>query len=184
MSILFLWREELVIVTFAVWNKRPESFLQNTRGQQGCQFGFFEARFCNFGFFWTPLAFLAIKKARLNLAFSERLGSSKILSELHIHYKSLLTRACDHAGYTEYCKYFTVALKMIDVIDKNQMHDSVIAGKENASEDWNCIISMFLTRFKVYFGFGLHVLCVYALKLLSVIFLGDKVWLFLVKIVW
>jgi len=27
-------------------------------------------------------------------------------------------------------KYFTVALKMIDVIDKKQMYDSVITGKE------------------------------------------------------
>jgi len=30
MSILFLWRRELVIVTYNVWNKMPESFLQIT----------------------------------------------------------------------------------------------------------------------------------------------------------
>jgi len=43
---------------------------------------------------------------------------------------------------------------MIDVIDKKQMYDSAITGKENASKDWNCIISMFLTSFNVYFVFG------------------------------
>ena len=31
---------------------------------------------------------------------------------------------------------------MIDVIDKKQKYDSVITGKENASKEWNCIISM------------------------------------------
>jgi len=43
---------------------------------------------------------------------------------------------------------------MVDVINKKQMYDSVITGKEkNASKDWNCIISMFLTSFNVYFVF-------------------------------
>jgi len=42
---------------------------------------------------------------------SERLGSGKTLSELHIHYKSLLTRVYDHAGHKESCKDFTVSLK-------------------------------------------------------------------------
>jgi len=41
------------------------------------------------------------------------------VSELHIHYKSFVTKVYYHAGYTEYCKKFTVALKMIDVVDKN-----------------------------------------------------------------
>jgi len=50
----------------------------------------------------------------------------------------------DHAGCTEYCKYFAVAIKMINDIDKKQMYDSVIMRQENASKDWNCIISMFL----------------------------------------
>jgi len=54
---------------------------------------------------------------------SERLGSSKTLSDLHIHYKALMKRVYDHAGCTEYCKDFTVALKMIDVIDKKQMYN-------------------------------------------------------------
>jgi len=79
------------------------------------------------------LAFLEIKKARkilLFLAFfqSDRLRSDKTLSELHIHYKSLVARVYYQAGCTEYCKNFTVALKMIDVIDEKQMHDSVITG--------------------------------------------------------
>jgi len=42
-----------------------------------------------------------------------------------------------------YCKDFAVAQKIIDAIDKKQMHDSVIRGKVNASKDWNLIISMF-----------------------------------------
>jgi len=41
-----------------------------------------------------------------------------ILSELRNHYKSHLTRVYGHAGCTEFCKGFAVALKMIDVIDK------------------------------------------------------------------
>ena len=43
---------------------------------------------------------------------------------------------------------------MIDIIDKKQMHNSVIMGKEYASKDWTCVISMFLTSFNVYFVFG------------------------------
>jgi len=31
---------------------------------------------------------------------------------------------------------------------------TVFKGKENASKKWNCIISMFLTSFNVYFMFG------------------------------
>jgi len=48
-------------------------------------------------------------------------------------------------------KYFTGALK---VIDKKQMYDSSIAGKENAPKEWNCIILMFLRSFYIYFVFG------------------------------
>jgi len=78
--------------------------------------------------------FLEIKNARQNLDFlayfkSDRLGSGKILSELLTHYKSLATRVSFHVGCTEYCKNFTVALKMIDVIDKKTKHDSVTTGK-------------------------------------------------------
>ena len=51
-------------------------------------------------------------------------------------------------------KKFTFDLKMINVIDKKQIYDSVIVGKENASKEWNYIISMFLMSFNVYFVFG------------------------------
>jgi len=44
-------------------------------------------------------------------------------------------RVYDHAGCTECCKDFTVALKMIGVIGKKQICDSVITRKEYASED-------------------------------------------------
>ena len=59
------------------------------------------------------------------------------------------------------------------------MYDSVMTGKENTSKDWNCITSMFLTSFNVYFVFGyvwvlmsilslvMNVFCVCALRLLS-----------------
>ena len=44
---------------------------------------------------------------------------------------------------------------MINAIDKKQMYDNVIMGKENASKECNCcIIPMFLTSFDVYFVFG------------------------------
>jgi len=55
------------------------------------------------------------------LFVSESLGSGKTLSELHIHYKYLLTTVCDHAGCKEYCKDFTVALKLVNVFNKKQM---------------------------------------------------------------
>jgi len=47
------------------------------------------------------------------------------------------------------------------------MYDNVITGKENASKEYNYIMSMFLTSFNVYFVFGYTCLCVDALKLLS-----------------
>jgi len=43
-------------------------------------------------------------------------------------------RVYDHAGYKEYCKGFTVALNIIDVIYKKQMSDRVITEKENTSK--------------------------------------------------
>ena len=69
--------------------------------------------------FLTHSLFLKIKKGRQNLAFlSEWPDSGKAFSELHIHYKSLLERVCDHAGFKEYGKDFAVALKMLDVFEK------------------------------------------------------------------
>jgi len=76
---------------------------------------------------------------------------------------------------------------MIDGIDQKQTYHNVITGKENASKEWNCITSMFLTGFNVYFVFGYAYFCVFALKLLSVFFLaflGGKIWLFLMKTGW
>jgi len=46
----------------------------------------------------------------------DRIGSVKTLYELHIHYKHLVTRVYYHARCTEYCKKFSVALKMIYAI--------------------------------------------------------------------
>ena len=60
---------------------------------------------------------------------------------------------------------------MIDVIDKKQVYNKVIMGKENASKDWNCIISMFLTSFNVYFVFGYACFMCICLK--------TTIWLFL-----
>jgi len=91
---------------------------------------FFKPDFEILAFFERLRLFLEIKKARQNLSFFqfERLGSGKTLSNLHIYYKYLLTRVCDHAGCKEYCNDFTVAVKTIDTIDKKQMYDSVITG--------------------------------------------------------
>ena len=102
------------------------------------------------------------------------------MSEPHIHYKSLLKRIYNHAGCTKYRNYFTVSLKMINVIDKKQMYHNVITGNENVSEEWNSITSVFLTSFRL-----MSILClvmyisyVFALKLLSGFF-WEKVWFFL-----
>jgi len=127
-------------------------------------------------------------KIRFFLAFfqSEWLGSGKALSELHIHYKSLLKRVYNHAECTKYWKDFTVALKMIDAIDKKQVHDSVIVGKENASKEWDCIMPMFLTSFMSILCLVMHILCICcktATRIFSVFF-WDKIWLFSVKTGW
>jgi len=107
----------------------------------------------------THLAFFENQKTPETSGFfdffqSERLGPGKTLSELHIHYKSLLTKVYDPAGWKEYCKDFTVALKMLNSVNKKQMYDSVIKRKENASKDWNCIISIFPTSSNIHFAFG------------------------------
>jgi len=38
------------------------------------------------------------------------------------------------------------------------MYDSVFTGKEMAFNNWNCILSMFLTGFNIYFCLATHVL--------------------------
>jgi len=67
--------------------------------------------------FWLLLEIKNIQTKSCYLQL-ERLGSGKTLPELHIHYKSFLTRVYDHAGCTEYCKDSTVAVKTTDGIDK------------------------------------------------------------------
>jgi len=42
----------------------------------------------------------------------------------------------DHKGSKEYCKDFTVVLKIFDVFNKKQMYDSVFTGKEIADKIW------------------------------------------------
>jgi len=65
---------------------------------------------------------------------------------------------------------------MIYVIDKKQM-GSVITGKEYASKDWTCVISMFLTSFNVYFVCGCACFMCICLKIAIWLF-WHKVWLF------
>jgi len=151
----------------------------------------FGSQSLKFWHFLTPLAFLEIKKAGkiwIFLAYfqSDRLGSGKTLSELHLQCKCLATSVYCHAGCTEYCKKFTVALKMIDVIDKKQMRNSVITGKEYVSRGWTCVISMFLTSFNVYFVCGCACFICMCPKTAIWLFLAflDKVWHFLVKTGW
>jgi len=71
------------------------------------------------------------------------------------------------AGCKEYCKDFTVALKLLEVFNKKQMYVNVITGKENVSEEWTCVASMFLTSFNIYLCLVMHVSCVHVLWLLS-----------------
>jgi len=59
-------------------------------------------------FFERLWLFMKIKKSQTKSGFfsgffqSERLGSGKTLSELHIHYKSFLKRVYNHAECAEY----------------------------------------------------------------------------------
>jgi len=68
-------------------------------------------------------------------------------------------------------KYFTVDLKMLDIFNNKKMYVTVSTVKENASEDWNCITTMFLTSFNNYFVFG-YACCICACFM-------TAVWLFL-----
>ena len=80
-------------------------------------------------------------------------------------------------------KNYCCPKKMTDVIDKKQMHDSVITENEYASKDWTCVISMFLTSFNVYFVCGCACFMCLCFKTTISLF-WDKVWLFLVKTGW
>jgi len=55
------------------------------------------------------------------------------------------------------------------------MYDSVITGKGNASKDWNCIISMSLTSFNIYFVFGYACFVCICLKSAKCFFLAFLV---------
>jgi len=59
---------------------------------------------------------------------------------------------------------------------KTNVHN-VITWKENVSKEWNCITSIFLTSLMSILCLVMHILCVFALKLLFGFF-WDKVWLF------
>jgi len=122
---------------------------------QGCQFGFFEARFL-ISVFFEYFGFFGNKKKQTKSGFFqlEWLGFGKTLSELQIHYKSLLTRLYVQCRVHRILQIFTVATKIIDINDEKQMYDNVIPGKYNASKDWNCIISMFRISFHVYLMFA------------------------------
>jgi len=72
---------------------------------------------------------------------------------------------------------------MFNVFHKTQMYDRVITGKENASKDWNCIISMFLTSFNIYFVFGCACFMCICRKT-AICSFWDKIWLFLAKTGW
>jgi len=54
--------------------------------------------------FFEHLWLFGNKKSQTKSGFfqSERLGFGKTLSEMHIRYRSLLTRVYNHAGCTEY----------------------------------------------------------------------------------
>jgi len=63
---------------------------------------------------------------------------------------------------------------MIDVLDKKQMHNSEITGKEYPSKYWTCVISMFLPILCVVCMF-----CVYVPQNCYLAFLGQgRLWPF------
>jgi len=47
---------------------------------------------------------------------------------------------------------------MFDVFNKKQTYDGAFTGKEISYKNLNCILSMFLTSFNIYFGLVMHVL--------------------------
>jgi len=79
----------------------------------------------------------------------ERLDSDKALPELYIHYKSLLTRVYDHAKCKEYCKDFTVVLKVLDIFNKKKVRQCNHGERKCFSRfEFITITSMFLTILK------------------------------------
>ena len=103
-----------------------------------------------------PIWLLKPDKICFFLAFfqSERLGYGKKISELHLHFKSLLKMSLWSCRVHSILQRLYCCPEMIDAIDKKQMYVSVITGKENTSKNWNCTISLFLASFNVHFVFG------------------------------
>jgi len=151
---------------------RCDATVTPTYNNSGLMWSLFMSKVANLAFlkpnfeiqaFLMHLAFFENQKIPVKIWLfyffqSERLGFGKTISELYIQYKSFLTRVYDHAGCKEYCKDFTVVLKIFVVFNKKQMYDSMFTGKENASKNWHCIKSMFLTNFNIYFCLVMHVL--------------------------
>ena len=73
-----------------------------------------------FGFFCKSKTQTKFRFYWLFFSWKGLAPSKHCLSCIFIN-RSLLTRVYDCAGYKEYCKDFTVALKMVDVIYKKQM---------------------------------------------------------------
>jgi len=122
-------------------------------------------------FFWTPLAFFGNKKS---WSFFSWKGLTLEKLELHIYYKSLLKRVYNCAECTKCEKYFTVTLKMINFIDKKQTYNSIITRKKMLLKSgivyrcsWWVLMSILCLV--------MHILCVYALKLLSDFFCWRQV---------
>jgi len=129
----------------------------------------FWSQILKFWLFWTHLALSENQKKPDNSWLFLRFFSRKDLS-LAKHYLRCIfitNLFYDAAGCKEYCKDFSVALKMFNLVNKKQMYDSVITRKENASKDRYCIMSMFLTCFNIHFCLVMHVSCAYVLRLLS-----------------
>jgi len=149
----------------------------------------FWSQILKFGRFLIPLAFLEIKKpeksglfwlifSRICLALAKHCLSCIFITNL-LRRGSITTQG---AGCTEYCKDFTVALKRIDAIDKKQMHDSVITGK-NMLLKIGLVLYRFVTSFNVCFVCGFACFMCICLKTAIWLF-WDEVLLFLVKTGW
>jgi len=90
---------------------------------QGCQIRFSEARFWNSRFFNALGIFWKSKAGFFLLFFSRKswLWQNIVWAAHPLHTSSDDSR--DLAGCEEYCKDFSVALKMFNLVDKKQMCD-------------------------------------------------------------
>jgi len=114
-------------------------------------------------FFWRSKMSVKISKSGFSFFIffqSERLGSGKTCLSCIFITNLLWREIYGHAGCKKYCKDFIVALKFFDLFNKKQMFDSVFTEKENASKNWNSILSMLLKSLDIYFCLVMHVLCV------------------------